>query len=148
MSLAHHRVAVSQTACGLVLAACVQQAPPALDYGMVLTVEPAAMEAENTGAGGLAGAAAGGAIGSQFGHGIGAVGATLVGIVIGAAAGNAAETSLQTSSGLRYTLKLTDGRILTIVQHRDTGDPILQPGARIEVETVGRQQRVLPASPS
>jgi outer membrane lipoprotein SlyB len=148
MSFLHHRVTISQAACGLVLAACIQQAPPALDYGTVLTVEPAAMDAENSGAGGLTGAAAGGAIGSQFGHGLGAIAVTLGGIIVGAEAGAVTETSLQSSSGLRYTLQLTDGRILTIVQHRNDGDPILVPGTRIEVETIGRMQRVLPASPS
>jgi outer membrane lipoprotein SlyB len=134
--------------CGLVaaLAGCVQADRPALDYGTVEQVRPADAPGENTGVGALIGAAAGGAIGSQIGSGSGNVAATLVGIVAGAAAGSATEGALQSASGLQYTVRLDDGRVLTVVQHREPGEHVLPPGTHVVVRTVGRFQRVLPAT--
>lgn len=126
------------------LGACVEADAPAVDQGTVITVRPADMAGENSGAGGVAGAVAGGVIGSQFGGGGGAIAATIAGIVAGSVAGTAAETSLENSSGLEYTVKLDRGYVVTVVQHRESGDAVLAPGARIRIETSGRQQRVLP----
>lgn len=130
----------------LTLFGCVEPVAPALDEGTVLSVGPADMPGENTGVGGVAGAVAGGVIGSRFGGGWGKVATTVGGAIAGGAAGTAVETSLQTSSGLRYTVKLDRGYVLTIVQHRDSGDPVFQPGTRVRVETTGHAQRVLPIS--
>jgi len=127
------------------LGACVQADPSALDQGTVIAVRPADMPGENSGGGGLLGAAGGGLIGSQFGSSGGAIAATIAGIVAGSVAGTAAESSLESSSGLQYTVKLDRGYVLTVVQHRESADVVLQPGARVRLETNGRNQRVLPA---
>ena len=125
----------------IALMGCEQQ-PPAVDNGTVTQVEPADAPAENTGVGAVGGAAAGGLIGSRFGGGGGAVAATVVGILAGAAAGSAAEGALQNASGLRYTVKLDDGRVMTIVQHREATDRVIQPGERVVIRTSGWSQRV------
>ena len=128
----------------VVLTACAEQ--PVVDYGTVTQVEPADAPAENTGLGAAGGAAVGGVIASRFGGGAGAVAATLVGIAAGAAAGSAAEGALQNASGLRYTITLDDGRVLTIVQHRESQDEVIQPGERVAIRTSGWRQRVEPAT--
>lgn len=120
-------------------------ARPALDYGRVIQVEPADAPAENTGLGGVAGAAVGGVIGSQIGGGAGNVAATVVGAIAGAAAGSASEGALQNASGLRYTVRLDDGRVMTIVQHRKPSDRVMQPGQRVVIRTSGWRQRIEPA---
>ena len=135
-------------AVGLLLAwslgACVEANPPAVDYGTVIVVEPTQMAGENSGAGAVIGAVAGGVVGAQFGSGVGQALATLGGVIVGAEAGTVTETSLQNSTALRYTLKLADGRVVTIVQHRNKSDPVLDPGQPVKLVTVGREQHVLP----
>jgi len=126
------------------LMGCAEQ--PVLDYGMVTQVEPADAPAENTGLGAVSGATIGGVIGSQLGGGAGAVAATVAGIVAGAAAGSATEGALQNASGLRYTITLDDGRVMTIVQHREPDDKVIQPGERAAIRTSGWRQRVEPVS--
>ena len=128
-----------------VLVGCVGQ-QPVLDYGTIAQVEPADAPAENTGVGGMSGAAAGGIIGSRVGGGAGAIAGTVVGIIAGAAAGSAAEGALQNASGLRYTVRLDDGRVMTIVQHRESDERMIQPGERVLIRTSGWRQRVEPAA--
>ena len=60
--------------------------------------------------------------------------------------GSAAEGALQNASGLRYTITLDDGRVLTIVQHRESQDEVIQPGERVAIRTSGWRQRVEPAT--
>lgn len=128
----------------LMLAGCIQAAPPALQGGTVTAVSPADMPAENTGAGGVAGAVAGGVAGAQFGSGLGKALVIVGGVVAGSVAGTAVETSLQNATGLQYVVRLDDGQMLTIVQHHYAGEPVLPAGARVQVETSGWVQRVVP----
>jgi outer membrane lipoprotein SlyB len=128
------------------LIGCAEQ--PVLDHGTVTQVEPADMPADNTGVGAAGGAAIGGVIGSRMGGGAGAIAATVVGVVVGAAAGSAAESALQDASGLRYTVKLDDNRVMTIVQHREPADRVIQPGEGVVIRTSGWRQRVEPATES
>lgn len=127
-------------------AGCVQSDQSALNYGTVMQVRPADAPGENTGLGALAGAGVGGVIGSQFGRSGGNVAATVVGVLAGAVAGAATEGALQDASGLEYTVRLADGRVLTVVQHREAGDRVIQPGERVVVQANGRYVRVLPAA--
>lgn len=126
------------------LIGCAEQ--PALNYGTVIQVEPADAPAENTGVGAIGGAAVGGVIGSQIGGGAGNIAAAVVGVIAGATAGSATEGALQNTSGLRYTVKLDDGRIMTIVQHRESHDKMIQPGEHVVIRTSGWHQRVEPAA--
>jgi outer membrane lipoprotein SlyB len=127
------------------LIGCVEQ-QPVVENGTVVQVEPADAPAENTGFGGVGGAAAGGIIGSQIGGGAGQIAATVVGVIAGAAAGTATEGALQNASGLRYTVRLDDGRVMTIVQHRESEDRVIQPGERVVIHTSGWRQRVEPVT--
>ncbi len=115
---------------------------PALDYGTITQVEPADAPGESTGLGAVGGAAAGGVIGSRIGGGAGTIVATVAGIIVGAAAGSATEAALQSALGLRYTVRLDDGRVMTIVQHREQDDKVIQPGERAVIRTSGWSQRV------
>lgn len=127
------------------VAACVQTNAPALDYATVLDAQPAKMAGENTGAGGLVGAGVGGVVGSRFGSGAGTGAATAAGVVVGALVGSKAEAALQNTDAIQYTLRLDDGRVMTIVQHREDKEAVLGPGTRVVIRTVGRVQRVLPS---
>lgn len=127
----------------LPLVACVQANPPAIDRGIVLAAQPVDMADENLGVGGVVGAVGGGVAGGQIGRASGQVAAVVVGAVAGEIAGTAAESALQDKSGLQYTLRLDDGRVVTIVQHRDRQDPVLASGQRVMVSTSGRKQRVV-----
>ncbi len=129
----------------ITLIGCIEQ-QPVLDYGTVVQVEPADAPAESTGVGGVSGAAAGGLIGSRIGGGAGAVAGAVVGILAGAAAGSAAEGALQNASGLRYTVKLDDNRVMTIVQHREANEAVIQPGERVLIRTSGWRQHVEPTA--
>jgi outer membrane lipoprotein SlyB len=122
--------------------------PPAADYGAITQVEPADAPGESTGLGAVGGAAAGGVIGSRIGGGAGNIVATVAGIIVGAAAGSATEAALQNASGLRYTVRLDDGRMMTVVQHREQDDKVIQPGERVMIRTSGWRQRVEPAAGS
>ena len=138
--------AVAVVAIALSAAACVQANPPGLDYGTIIDAHAADMSAENSGAGGLLGAGAGGAIGSRFGSGGGNVAATAAGIVVGAVVGAELENASLSSKGAQYTIRLDDGRIVTIVQHLKKDEGIMALGTRVVIRTVGRDQRVQPAS--
>ena len=60
------------------------------------------------------------------------------------AAGSAAEAAGQPRNGMAYTIRLLDGRVVTIVQHLPAGAPMVAVGSRVVVETRGRTQRVAP----
>ncbi len=68
------------------------------------------------GTGALVGGVAGGMAGSQIGSGRGAVAATAAGAVLGAVAGHFAERGLTDQDGFEYTVRLDNGRIVTIAQ--------------------------------
>lgn len=70
-------------------------------------------------AGIVGGALAGGVLGHQVGKGKGNVAATVAGALAGGAAGAYAERALGTQQGYEYTVRLEDGRYLTVVQGLD-----------------------------
>lgn len=80
---------------------------------------------------GLVGGGLGGAmIGSQFGKGQGQTLGTLAGAAVGALGGAFAEKTLKEQDGVEYTVELSSGRIMTIVQGPE---PRLQPSQAVLV---------------
>ena len=98
-----------------------------------VTVEEADRLQGNT-TGGLIGGVAGGALGAVFGGGWGRVLAAGAGALVGATAGALAERELSRQDALEYTVRLDDGRMITIVQGPE--DPIPQ-GSRVIVQMGG-----------
>ena len=68
----------------------------------------------------LGGGLAGGLLGSQVGHGSGHVVGAVLGAAAGAVGGSLLEKGLKSQDGIEYSVELRDGRILTIVQGKDS----------------------------
>lgn len=102
--------------------------------GIILNVRPVKVQGgdslqDNTL--GLMGGGVGGAVvGSQFGKGKGQVVGTLLGAAAGALGGAFLEKKLKEQDGIEYTVELSSGRIMTIVQGPE---PRLQPGQAVLV---------------
>ncbi|HXF90437.1 MAG TPA: glycine zipper 2TM domain-containing protein [Candidatus Nitrosotenuis sp.] len=97
------------------------------------TVQIGAKTAEHEndpGAGALVGGVAGAMGGSQIGAGRGNVAATVGGAVLGAVAGHFAERALTDQEGFEYTVRLDNGRIVTIAQG---AEPRMGVGQRVLV---------------
>lgn len=87
------------------------------------------------------GALAGGALGNTIGGGRGRTLATVAGALAGAAGGSYAQKKLEDQVGYEYTVKLEDGRLMTVVQGPK---PALAPGqlAYLHVYPGGRSRVV------
>jgi outer membrane lipoprotein SlyB len=120
-----------------------EQVQPALEPGTVLAAVPTDQASENMGIGAAAGAVAGGLGGAQIGAGAGQVVATVAGVVAGAAVGNALESASKSHDGVAYTVRLSDGRVVTVIEHVDQGDPIFGPGTPVVLQTSGSSQIIL-----
>ena len=117
------------------------------EQGVVLAALPASQAGENTNALAVAGLVAGAAVGARFGgQGAGQVIASLAGAAVGSAAGTAAEAAAQPKDGIAYVIRLQDGRVLTIVEHREAEEPVFAPGAAVRLRTRGRVQHVVAAT--
>ncbi len=77
-----------------------------------------------------------------MGRGGGQVVGVLAGGVVGGAAGSAAENASQETRGMAYTIRLDSGQVLTVIQHINTKEAVLQAGARVQLVMAGRKQRV------
>ncbi|MDD5707103.1 MAG: glycine zipper 2TM domain-containing protein [Kiritimatiellae bacterium] len=108
--------------------------------GTVENVTAGKLEGTQTPIGAIAGGVLGGVAGSAVGGGKGKDIATVGGVLAGAAAGALAEEAITSKQALSITVKLDDGRLLTIVQEADTP---FQPGQRVRVlETEEGRMRV------
>jgi outer membrane lipoprotein SlyB len=67
----------------------------------------------------VGGGLAGGLLGSQMGQGRGQVVGAVLGAAAGAIGGSFLEKGLKSQEGIEYSVELTDGRIMTIVQGKD-----------------------------
>ncbi len=91
------------------------------------------------GVGGLAGGVAGSRIGGGFGRTV----ATGAGAIAGAAVGAAAQQQLGRQSAVEYVVRLSFGRLVTVVQADAQPLPV---GAAVFVQTgQGQRARVIPA---
>jgi outer membrane lipoprotein SlyB len=96
-----------------------------------------------------------GVVGVSAGAGAGAAGGGLavagpagllvaiVGGVVGAAIGYMAEKQMKDRDGIEYVLKMHDGRLVTLVQNRDSDEQPLPHGARVLVQLHGQYARVV-----
>lgn len=116
-----------------------------VNFGTVVAVREVAIHGQNSGIGAGVGAAAGGIAGSQFGNSGGAAAATLAGVLIGGIVGAIAEQEAANRTGIEYTVTLQNGVTMMVVQEKNQGDRIMQPGERVMVQVSGGVQRVLPA---
>ncbi|HYE01024.1 MAG TPA: hypothetical protein VEH84_16695 [Alphaproteobacteria bacterium] len=115
-------------------------------FGTVLAARQVEINHENTGTGAAAGGLAGAVAGANIGSGNGQLVGLLGGLIVGAVAGAVAEQELNDRVGIEYTITVTDGTTLTIVQEQAQGDVVFQPGASVMVQTRGTYNRVLPSS--
>ena len=97
-----------------------------VEFGTVVAMRQVDITGQNTGVGALGGAAAGGIGGSTIGRGAGNAGAILGGVLIGAAVGALAEQALADRTGLEYTITLSNGKTITIVQEHKKDERTLQ----------------------
>jgi outer membrane lipoprotein SlyB len=129
----------------VLLSAACEHGSPAIEHGTVLAASPAHQAAENTGAGAGAGAVIGGTVGGLIGgRGAGAVLGAAIGIGAGGLAGATAEGAAQPTDGVSYTVRIGDGRVVTVVQHLNANETIMPPGSRVRVTTEGQFQHVTP----
>lgn len=126
----------------LLVAAC-EYGPPAIERGTVLAASPTHQAAENTGGGATTGAVIGGTVGGLIGgRGAGAALGAAIGLGAVGLAGSAAEAAAQSTDGVSYTVRIDDGRVVTVVQHLNANETIMPPGARVRITTEGRFQLV------
>jgi outer membrane lipoprotein SlyB len=131
-------------ACAASLTGCDTPAPNASagQSGIVLAATPADQPGENTGAGAVTGMVIGGVAGGQVGAGAGQALAIVGGIIAGQIAGSAAEAAAQHHDGMAYTIRLDNGQVLTVLQHLNSGDPVIPAGAHVLLQTDGSEQHV------
>ena len=99
-------------------------------YGTVESVRTVQIEGTKTSVGTGAGAIAGGILGNQVGGGSGRALATVGGALLGGVAGSAAEEGITRQPGYEITVRLDNGRTVSIVQAADVS---FQPGERVRV---------------
>jgi len=90
-----------------------------VQMGTVESVKAVKIEGTKTPVGTIAGAAAGGAVGSTIGRGSGRTVATVLGAIAGGVAGSAVEEQVTRKDGLEITVKLDEGRVISIIQEAD-----------------------------
>ncbi len=116
-----------------------------VEFGTIITTREVGITGKNSGSGALLGAGIGGGAGSYAGGGSGQVWTTVGGALVGAVAGSAAEQAAANRKGIEYVITTEKGKTMSVSQNLNEGDTVLQPGARVMVQTSGSYQRVLPA---
>ncbi|HSH83629.1 MAG TPA: glycine zipper 2TM domain-containing protein [Guyparkeria sp.] len=99
-------------------------------YGTVQSIRTVRIEGTKTPIGTGAGAIAGGVLGHQVGGGTGRTLATVGGALLGGVAGSAAEEGITRQDGYEISVRLDNGRTISVVQAADIA---FQPGERVRV---------------
>ncbi|MFO7582766.1 glycine zipper 2TM domain-containing protein [Guyparkeria sp.] len=99
-------------------------------YGTIQDVRTVQIEGTKTPIGTGVGAVTGGILGSQVGGGTGRSLATVGGVVLGGLAGSAAEEGITRQTGYEITVRLDNGRTISVVQAADIA---FSPGERVRV---------------
>lgn len=102
-----------------------------VQYGTVEQISDAVIEDSPSGLGALGGAIVGGVLGNLIGGGKGRVLTTLGGAAAGGAAGYAGEKTVNTKKAIEITVRLENGRVMSVVQEPD------------EIFAVGERVRIL-----
>jgi outer membrane lipoprotein SlyB len=90
-----------------------------------------------------AGAAVGAAGGSLAVNGPAGLLVAIVGGLVGAGIGYMAEKRVSDRDGIEYILQMDDGRLVTLVQNRETGEQPLADGTPVLVQLNGAYTRVM-----
>ena len=101
------------------------------DCGTVESVRTVETTGTSSGGGAVLGGIVGGVVGSQVGDGDGQKAATVAGVVGGAVAGNAIEKNMA-KTGYQVTVRMDDGRRLTVTQGNVDGG--LRAGSRVRLD--------------
>lgn len=117
-------------------------------YGTIVSMRPVSIDNRDPkdqgkpGTGASAGMATGAILGSQVGGGRGRVVGLGLGALGGAVAGNFIENKLSKQQGFEYTIKLDDGRTISVAQGKE---PTLSASQRVMVIIGSERTRVVPA---
>jgi outer membrane lipoprotein SlyB len=90
-----------------------------------------------------AGAAVGAASSSLAVNGPAGLLVAIVGGLVGAGLGYIAEKQMNDRDGIEYVLEMDDGRLVTLVQNRDSDEEPLADGSRVLVQLNGQYTRVM-----
>lgn len=104
-----------------------------VQYGTVESVRGVRIEGTKSPVGAIGGAIVGGLLGSTVGGGRGKDLATVGGAIAGGVAGSAIEEGATQQNGVEITVRLDNGRIVSIVQA--VGNQRFAPGQRVQVIT-------------
>lgn len=116
--------------------------PMTTTYGVVESVQEGRIEGTKTPIGAVAGGVLGGVAGHAVGGGSGKNIATVAGALVGAGAGALAEEGLTSKKAISITVKMEDGRLITVVQEASV---MFEPGQRVAVlEGEGKTRVTLP----
>jgi len=104
-----------------------------VQHGTLISVRPVTIQEKNAGAvGTVGGGVIGGIVGNMFGRGDGNTLATVAGVLVGAGVGNVAGKAVGSQQGLELTVRLDNGREISVVQGDDQAFSV---GARVRVLT-------------
>ncbi len=109
--------------------------------GQVVSSRPVDIAGESNVVGPAAGAALGGA-GAAGAFGSGWI--TIIGAVVGAGAGYAAQQIGNSRDGIEYIVQMEDGRTVTLVQNKASGEVAIANGTPVLVQISGKYTRVVP----
>ncbi|MBR9874950.1 glycine zipper 2TM domain-containing protein [Vibrio sp. J1-1] len=114
-------------------------------YGTVEKVEPVTIDAstQSNAIGTIAGAAVGGILGSKVGGGSGSDIAAIGGGLLGGYAGSKTAEATAKRNGVNLTIRLEDGKIISIVQEANP-NMMFQPGQAVQINMYGSDARVVP----
>lgn len=110
--------------------------------GIVVDVASVSIEGTNTGAGGAVGSVVGGLAGASVDDGTaGQIAAVLAGTA-GAIIGAKAEDRITRAEGREYTIQLTDGKVISVVQALDPDADVIVAGDSVKLLSQGSTYRV------
>ena len=113
-----------------------------IQIGRVLDVTAVTIEGTKTGLGGVVGGAVGGIAGNSVNNGVeGDIAAVLVGAA-GALIGAKAEEAFTKATGTEYTLRLENGKIISVVQANDEKAEAIVAGDTVKLLSQGTTFRV------
>lgn len=108
--------------------------------GVIESVREILLEGTKSGVGTVAGGVVGGVAGSGVGGGKGQIIGAVVGAVAGGLAGNAIEEGGTRKRGVELTVRLDDGKMISVVQEDDPA--LFRIGDRVRVLSDHRETRV------
>lgn len=119
-----------------------------IQIGRVLDTTPVTIEGTKSGLGGVVGGAVGGIAGNSVNNGVeGDIAAVLVGAA-GAIIGAKAEEKFTKASGTEYTIRLENGKIISVVQANDKAAEPIVAGDTVKLLSQGTSFRVAKTNPA